>query len=158
MKRRNQTAAAELPGWLGGVGFILTIAYPTLAISVGIRAVWRIVITLLEGAPPPTNALLSALTAAFYVIATVGFARKARWAWRVSLVSLSAETVLTFVVGTLSLLPAYADTIGRTAWRAFGQDYGYLPLVLPIFGLIWLLHPLTRSSYSDADQSRSSSI
>ena len=140
--------AQELPGWLGGVGFILTIAYPTLAISVGFRAGYRIVLSLLDGTVPPTNALLSALTALFYIVATVGFAKKARWAWRVSLVSLSVETALTLIVGTLSLLPAYADTIGRTAWRAFGQDYGYLPLVLPIFGLIWLLHPLTRRIYA----------
>jgi hypothetical protein len=146
------TQQDELPGWLGGVGFILTIAYPTLAISVGFRAVWRIVEALLDGSFPPTNALLSGLTATLYVVATVGFARKARWAWRISLVSLSVETALTFVIGTLSLLPAYADAIGRTAWRAFGQDYGYLPLLLPIFGLIWLLHPLTRRIYAGSSQ------
>lgn len=137
----------EIPGWLGGVGFILAIAYPVLALSVGVRASFRIVESLLDGTTIPLNAVLSSITALFYIVATVGFAKRAQWAWRVSLTSLGLETISTFVVGTLSLLPAYSDTIGRTAWRAFGQDYGYLPLILPIFGLIWLLHPETRRAY-----------
>jgi hypothetical protein len=41
-------------------------------------------------------------------------------------------------VGTLTVLdPAlFPDA---TVWSAYGQGYGYLPLVLPFLGLAWLV-------------------
>ena len=135
----------DMPGWLYAAGVILTICYPVLAFSIGYRAVYRLAFK--EGVENFLPPALSLLTAIFYLIATIGFAKKARWAWWVSIISLGLETLCTFVVGGLSLSPAFADSIGRTAWRAFGADYGYLPLVQPIVGLIWLLHPTTRQTY-----------
>ena len=141
----NEPIEDDMPGWLYAAGVILTIAYPVLAFSIGFRAIYRLgfkedVSNLL----PPA---LSLLTAIFYLVATIGFAKKAKWAWWLSIVSLGLETMFTFVVGGMSLSPAFSEAIGRTAWRAFGVDYGYLPLIQPIVGLIWLLHPATRRAY-----------
>ena len=135
----------EMPGWLYAAGVILAICYPVLSFSIGFRAVYQL--GFKAGVTNYLAPSLSLLTAIFYLVATIGFAKKAKWAWRVSIISLGLETLCTFVVGGLSLTPAYADVIGRTAWRAFGADYGYLPLVQPLIGLVWLLHPSTRLAY-----------
>ena len=43
------------------------------------------------------------------------------------------------VVGTLSLTDraAFPDA---TVWSGYGQGYGFVPLVLPVLGLLWLRH------------------
>ena len=135
----------DMPGWLYAAGVILTIAYPVLAFSIGFRAVYRL--GFKEDVSNYLPPALSLLTALFYLVATIGFAKKVKWAWRLSILSLGLETLFTLVVGGLSLAPEFSELIGRTAWRAFGADYGYLPLLQPIIGLIWLLHPATRRAY-----------
>jgi hypothetical protein len=40
-------------------------------------------------------------------------------------------------VGTLSVLDA-GDVPDATVWSVYGQGYGYVPLVLPFLGLLWL--------------------
>ena len=67
--------------------------------------------------------------------------------WWVSVITLSIETALTLIIGSLSLTDAYAESIGRTAWRAFGADYGFVPLIQPLLGLIWLVNGTTRQAY-----------
>ena len=43
------------------------------------------------------------------------------------------------VVGTLSLTDraAFPDA---TVWSGYGRGYGFVPLVLPVLGLLWLRH------------------
>ena len=120
-------------------GAILAISYPLLALSTGVRAIYQ---TFTIGGIGPA---LSGVAALCYLIATVGFAYRKGWAWRLSLAVLAFETIMTLVVGTLSLL--YPDLIGRTVWRNFGADYGYFPLFQPIIGLLWLVWPETRRTY-----------
>ena len=45
-----------------------------------------------------------------------------------------------------------ADFPEATVWSGFGQGYGYIPLLLPIVGLIWLrrTRPLTDRSTETA--------
>ncbi len=125
------------------LGYILTVSYPLLALSTGVRALFQLlfkedVVNYLA----PTLSLVAALC---YLTATIGFARRVRWAWRLSVGVLAFETTLTLLVGALSLMiPA---TIGRTVWRHFGADYGYFPLFQPLIGLVWLLWPSIRRQY-----------
>jgi hypothetical protein len=50
------------------------------------------------------------------------------------------------VVGSLSL--ALPEAFPRaTVWSTYGLGYGFLPLVLPIAGLWWLLRDETRRAY-----------
>ena len=46
------------------------------------------------------------------------------------------ELVGVLVVGTASFLvpDAFPD---KTVWSHFGQGYGFVPLVLPVLGLLW---------------------
>ncbi|HEY5515267.1 MAG TPA: hypothetical protein VIK12_03565 [Pengzhenrongella sp.] len=77
---------------------------------------------------------LSALAAVVYIVATVCLARGYR---RFATVAVSVELIGVLVVGALSLADPAAFP-RATVWSAFGQGYGYVPLVLPVLGLAWL--------------------
>lgn len=124
-------------------GGILGVSYPVLAISTGARALYQLL--LKEGVVNYTGPSLTALAALLYLIATVGFAKRKPWAWKLSVGALGLETILTIIVGTLSFI--IPDVIGNTAWRHFGADYAFFPFVQPLLGLVWLLHPETRRAY-----------
>lgn len=83
--------------------------------------------------------LLSALAAVIYIIATVALARGDRTSVRLARVTISIEMCGVLAVGLWSVLDpaAFPDT---TVWSAFGQGYGFVPLVLPMAGLWWLWH------------------
>ncbi|MCB8916480.1 MAG: hypothetical protein H6666_01020 [Ardenticatenaceae bacterium] len=125
------------------VGAILAISYPVLAISTLARAGYQLL--LKEGVTNYLAPLLTAVAAVLYLLATIGFAYRRRWSWRLSVTALGLETAFTFLVGTLSLL--IPEVIGRTVWARFGADYAFFPLIQPILGLIWLTRPEVLRAY-----------
>lgn len=135
-----------LSGFIRAAGTILAVSYPVLALSTGFRAVYQLVL-LSTGVRvgPYLPSLLSAVAALCYLTATVGFTYRKKWAWQLSVGVLGFETVMTLLIGTLSFI--YPDVIGSTVWRAYGADYGFFPLVQPLLGLAWLLHPTTLHAY-----------
>lgn len=124
-------------------GGVLGVSYPVLAISTGARALYQLL--LKEGVTNYLGPALTAVAAVLYLVAAIGFAKRRRWAWRLSVGALGLETTLTIIVGGLSFV--IPDVIGNTAWHHFGADYAFFPLVQPILGLVWLLHPETRRAY-----------
>jgi len=114
-----------------GPGRVLTAVYAVFAISSSARAGLQLVTKLSEA---PVAYLLSAFAAAVYVVATVGLARDLR---RVAWVAVLVELAGVLVVGTLSRVDAQAFP-DATVWSGFGQGYGYVPLVLPVLGVLWL--------------------
>ena len=82
----------------------------------------------------PLAYTLSALAAAVYVLATWCLARGGRWV-RVGMWACTVELVGVLVVGAASYLvpDAFPD---KTVWSHFGQGYGFVPLVLPVLGLL----------------------
>jgi hypothetical protein len=139
-KDSNQEESA-LSGFIAAAGTILIISYPVLALSTGARASVR----LLRGETTYLPDGLSALAASFYIIATIGLIYRQPRGWYLSVGVLILETACTLLVGTLSFI--YPEVIGSTAWRHFGADYGYFPLVQPLLGLAWLFHPQTLQAY-----------
>lgn len=137
---RPQSGAAEV---VTVFGYILAVSYPILALSTGVRALFQLFIK--EDVANYLAPGLSLVAAVCYLTATIGFARRERWGWWLSVGVLSLETTLTLVVGGLSL--AFPELIGRTVWRHFGADYGYFPLFQPLIGLVWLLWPATMRQY-----------
>ena len=125
------------------LGYILTLSYPLLALSTGVRALFQLLVKEdVVNYLAPTLSLVAALC---YLTATIGFARRVRWGWRLSVGVLAFETMLTLLVGSLSFI--IPDTIGRTVWRHFGVDYGYFPLFQPLIGLVWLFWPSIMRQY-----------
>lgn len=140
-----ETADQEkgLSGFIAAAGVILAISYPVLALSTGVRAIYQLFFK--EGVTNYLAPILSLVAALLYLIATVGFAVREKWAWRVSVTALTVEMIMVLLIGTLSLI--MPDTIGRTAWRYFGIDYAFFPLIQPALGLLWLFHPKTLLAY-----------
>ena len=123
--------AGGQPATAGGPGRVLVAVYGVFALAAGARAAVQLSTRFAEA---PVAYLLSALAAAVYVVATVALARGGR---RVALVAITIELVGVLVVGTLSLVDraAFPD---ETVWSAYGRGYLFIPLVLPVVGLLYL--------------------
>lgn len=129
------------------VGYILGITYPLLALSTGVRGAYQL---LFRDDLPWLAPALTTFSALLYLVAAVGFFKRTRRAWRVSVTALSIEAIGVLTVGTLSIV--LPDLIGHTAWSYFGRDYGFFPLIQPLLGLAWLLYRPTRVAYGIGDQ------
>ncbi|MBQ0979218.1 MULTISPECIES: hypothetical protein [Micromonospora] len=117
-----------------GPGRLLIAVYLLFAIAATSRAGLQIATKFDEA---PVAYLLSALAALIYIVAAVGLARAGHTGRRVALACCSVELVGVVAVGILSL--ADKDLFpDETVWSQFGSGYGYIPLVLPVLGLIWL--------------------
>lgn len=117
-----------------GVGALLIAVYAIFAISATARASFQLLTKFNEA---PLAYSLSALAAVVYIVATVALARTDASSQTVARWAVKFELVGVLVVGTLSLLwPAAFEH--PSVWSWFGLNYACLPLVLPIFGLLWL--------------------
>jgi len=117
-----------------GVGRVLIAVYGLLALAATGRSVFQL---LDDFEKAPVAYSLSALAAVVYILATIALIMPGdRW-YRIAVLTIGFEFVGVIVVGLLSiydpvLFPA------KTVWSGFGKGYGYVPLVLPIVGMIWL--------------------
>ena len=117
-----------------GIGALLIAVYAVFAISATARASFQL-LTKFDDAPLAYS--LSALSAVVYVVATLTLARSGPRAARIAKWAVTFELVGVLLVGTLSLvMPAAFQH--PSVWSWFGLNYACLPLVLPIFGLLWL--------------------
>ena len=124
-----------------GVGIILVALYGLFALAATGRATYQIIADFQKA---PIAYLLSALAAVIYLVATVALARGDRTSVRVARVAITIELVGVLAVGLLSYLVP-SEFPDKTVWSHFGSGYGYIPLVLPMLGLLWLRYS-TRSS------------
>jgi hypothetical protein len=117
---------------LGGPGVVLVVVYAVLALAATGRSVLQITT---EFADAPLAYTLSALAAVVYILATWCLARGGRWV-TVGRWACTFELVGVLVVGAASYLVPEAFP-AKTVWSHFGQGYGFVPLVLPVLGLLW---------------------
>jgi hypothetical protein len=119
-----------------GPGRVLVAVYAVFALAAGARAAVQLALQFDEA---PLAYLLSALAAVVYLAATIGLARGGRGGRRTAVIACSVELAGVLVVGTLSLLDraAFPDD---TVWSGYGRGYGFIPLALPVLGLLWLRH------------------
>ncbi|MFI6733421.1 hypothetical protein ACIBI9_10870 [Nonomuraea sp. NPDC050451] len=115
-----------------GPGRALIAVYGVFSLAAGARAGVQIV-SKFDQAPLAYS--LSAFAAVVYIALTVALWRGARL---LALVGLGIELVGVLVIGTLSLLDpaAFPD---ETVWSVYGKGYAFIPLVLPVVGLYWVL-------------------
>jgi hypothetical protein len=128
-----------------GAGRALVAVYGVFALAATARAGVQIATRYSEA---PLAYLLSALAAAVYIVATISLARGTPRSRRIALVAVVIELVGVLTVGTLSVLDPAAFP-RATVWSIYGIGYGFVPLVLPVLGLIWLYQ--TRPVRSGAD-------
>jgi hypothetical protein len=118
----------------GGPVRVLVAVYATFALAAGARSVVQLS-TRFDVAP--LAYLLSAFAAAVYLVAAAALARGGRSGRRTALVAIGVELAGVLGVGTLTVLDpdAFPD---ETVWSAYGQGYLFIPLVLPVLGLLLL--------------------
>ena len=114
-----------------GPGRLLVAVYAVFALAASSRAALQLLTRFDEA---PVAYVLSAVAAAVYVVAAVALGRGMR---RLALWAVGFELVGVLVVGTLSLVlrDAFPD---ETVWSLYGIGYGFVPLVLPVLGLLRL--------------------
>ena len=117
-----------------GPGRLLIAVYGVFAISATARAGYQILTKFSEA---PLAYLLSAFAALVYVVATVSLAKAGSTWFKVSIAAVLVELLGVLVVGTLSILDS-VQFPHETVWSLFGRGYGFIPLLLPILGLVWL--------------------
>ena len=120
--------------WATGRGFgrVLVFVYGVFALAATGRSSLQLA-TKASEAPVPYA--LSAFAAVVYIVATLALATGRR---RLALLAVGTELAGVLVVGVTSLLVP-EDYPDATVWSQFGAGYGYVPLVLPVVGLWWLL-------------------
>jgi len=115
-----------------GIGRVIVFVYGVLAFAASGRASFELLSKFSEA---PVPYALSVLAAAVYIVATWALATDHR---RVALVAVSFELTGVLAVGFGSLL--WSDKFPEASvWSDFGVGYGWVPLVLPVVGLWWIL-------------------
>ena len=117
-----------------GPGRLLVAVYGLFALSATARAGVQIATKFHHA---PVAYLLSALAGVVYIIATVTLTNGSVTARRIAVLSCSVELVGVLAVGTWSIADK-ASFPDATVWSGYGSGYGFVPLVLPVFGLLWL--------------------
>ena len=117
-----------------GVGRVLIAVYAVLALAATARSAYQLA-TKFDDAP--VAYALSGLAGVVYIIATIALLKRGDTWYRVAWVTIIFEFVGVRAVGILSIVDPElfpADTV----WSAFGRGYLFIPLVLPVLGMLWL--------------------
>jgi cytochrome bd-type quinol oxidase subunit 2 len=117
-----------------GPGRILIAVYGVFALAATARAGVQIATKFSDA---PVAYLLSAVAAIIYCAATFALAKATNVSRKVATTAIVIELIGVLTIGAFS----YAvpdDFPDATVWSHFGQGYGFVPVVLPVLGLLWL--------------------
>ncbi|MFF8291819.1 hypothetical protein ACF068_21655 [Streptomyces sp. NPDC016309] len=117
-----------------GPGMLLVWLYGVMSVGAVSRSVLQIAT---EFGRAPLAYSLSALAAVVYVFITYTLVRGGETARRAALVCCAAELVGVLTVGTWTLADpgAFPDA---TVWSDYGYGYVFIPVLLPVTGILWL--------------------
>ncbi|MGH3371291.1 MAG: hypothetical protein ACRDPR_14975 [Nocardioidaceae bacterium] len=117
-----------------GPGRVLILVYGIFAVAATSRAAVQIA-TDFDVAP--LAYVLSAVAAVIYCAATLALARSTELSRRIATAAILIELVGVLGIGAFSYVRP-EDFPDATVWSHFGQGYLFIPLVLPVLGLLWL--------------------
>jgi len=122
-----------------GVGRLLIAAYAVLALAATGRAGYELAAKFNEAPLPYT---LSATSALIYILATIALSRSTSGWRKVAYAAVIVELSGVLLIGTASLiwpeLFTFNGKLVKTVWSFFGIAYGFVPVALPVLGLLWL--------------------
>jgi len=117
-----------------GPGRILIAVYGVFALAATARAGVQIATKFSDA---PIAYLLSAVAAIIYCAATFALAKATKVSRKVATTAIVIELIGVLAIGAFSYA-APDDFPDATVWSHFGQGYGFVPVVLPVLGLLWL--------------------
>ncbi|MGW7352636.1 hypothetical protein [Streptomyces sp. NPDC054784] len=117
-----------------GPGRLLVTLYGIFTVGAASRSLYQLSTRFDEA---PLAYVLSAVAAVVYAFITVALVRGGESARRAALACCGAELLGVLTVGTWTLVEpsAFPDA---TVWSDYGMGYLFIPLVLPVTGLLWL--------------------
>lgn len=117
-----------------GPGTLLLTLYGIFTVGAASRSVVQLTTRFDEA---PLAYLLSALAALVYAFITVSLVRGGERARKAAFVCCCVELLGVLTVGTWTLLvpSAFPDA---TVWSDYGMGYLFIPVILPVTGLLWL--------------------
>ncbi|WP_167455469.1 hypothetical protein [Streptomyces tirandamycinicus] len=127
----REAPAARL---VGGPGLLLVWLYGVMSVGAVSRSVYQIAT---EYDRAPLAYTLSAIAAVVYAFITYTLFRGGETARKAALVCCAAELVGVLTVGTWTLVDpsAFPDA---TVWSDYGMGYLFIPVLLPVTGMLWL--------------------
>lgn len=119
---------------VSGPGLLLVWLYGVMVVGAVSRSAFQIS-TEFDRAPLAYS--LSAVAALAYAFITYSLVRGGERARKAALVCCAAELAGVLAVGTWTLVrpESFPDT---TVWSQFGMGYLFIPVILPITGMLWL--------------------
>jgi hypothetical protein len=122
-----------------GIGAVLITVYAILAIGATSRAIYQMAT---QYSMAPVAITLSALSGVIYILATLALILPGRTWYRVAWTTISFELAGVLIIGTLSILVpsifVQGAGIDGTVWSYYGYGYLFIPVVLPVLGMLWL--------------------
>ena len=113
---------------------VLIALYAVFALAATARGIVQIATKFDEA---PLAYLLSLLSGLVYIAATVGLVTNRRWSRPLAWAAVGTEMVGVITIGLASIFDSTAFP-HDTVWSRFGAGYGYVPIILPVLGLMWL--------------------
>ncbi|MET9960129.1 hypothetical protein ABZ128_13930 [Streptomyces sp. NPDC006326] len=119
---------------VSGPGLLLVWLYGVIAVGAVSRSAYQIS-TEFDQAPLAYS--LSGVAALVYAFITYSLVRGGETARKAARICCAAELTGVLVVGTWTLVrpEAFPDS---TVWSGFGMGYLFIPVILPITGMLWL--------------------
>ncbi|GAA1147428.1 membrane protein [Kribbella jejuensis] len=117
-----------------GPGRILIAVYGVFALAATARAGVQIATKFSDA---PIAYVLSAVAAVIYCAATYALAKATAVSRKVATIAIAVELAGVIGIGAFSYAEPQ-DFPDATVWSHFGQGYGFVPVVLPVLGLLWL--------------------
>jgi hypothetical protein len=137
----STASTTQQPTRKRGAGRVLITVYAILAIGAVSRAVYQM-LTVYSSAPVAIT--LSGISGLIYLVATIALIVGGVGAWyRIAWITISFELAGVLIIGTLSLLVPSIFAGGAkvsfgTVWSYYGIGYLFIPLVLPVLGMLYL--------------------
>jgi hypothetical protein len=123
-----------------GPGRVLVAVYALFVLAAGSRAAVQLATHYHRA---PLAYLLSAVAAVIYLTAMLALSHRTARARRLAWCACAVEFTGVIVIGIWTVLDRHAFP-DQTVWSEFGRGYGFVPLVLPILGLLWLRRTAVR--------------
>lgn len=134
---KKTAATAGAPGrarLVAGPGVLLVWVYGVMSVGAVSRSVYEILVRF-DTAPLAHS--LSAVAAAVYAFITYTLVRGGETARKAALVCCAVELAGVLIVGTWTVAEpsAFPDS---TVWSEYGMGYLFIPVLLPVTGMLWL--------------------
>ena len=122
------------PSTRTGFGRILVFVYGVFALAATARALVQLAT---RASDAPVAYSLSLFSGIVYIAATIGLVTNRPWSRPLAWAAVGTEMVGVVTIGLASIIDSTAFP-HDTVWSRFGAGYGYVPVILPVLGLMWL--------------------